>query len=92
MSTIPKPFIPGVSIIFASNDKSYISAKVVVCCPCLLCSEIVFVFNNKLGSNAFTKVDFPTPECPENMVILSTISSFNLSTPLFWVEETRKHW
>jgi hypothetical protein len=28
---------------FGAKDKSYISAKVVVCCPCLLASEITFV-------------------------------------------------
>ena len=89
---MPNPLIPGVSIILASKVKSYISANVVVCCPCMLCSEITFVFNCKLGSSALTKVDFPTPECPENMLTLPIISAFNSSIPFISVEETRKHW
>jgi hypothetical protein len=45
ISTIPKPLIPGVSI---KRQRQVIHfCKVVVCCPCLLASEIVLFLNAK---------------------------------------------
>ena len=59
--------------------------EVVVCIPCLCCFETSLVFKFNEGSNALIKVDFPTPECPENMVVLSFINAFTSSMLIFFV-------
>ena len=51
--------------------------------------KLVFKFNP--GSNVFTKVDLPTPECPENIETLSFIKAFNSSIPFSSFAETRRH-
>ena len=61
ISTSPKPLMPGVSIILISESKSYISAYVVVCFPCLCDEEISFVLSFKFGEIELISVDFPTP-------------------------------
>jgi hypothetical protein len=90
ISTIPKPLIPGVSIILASKTShTFLQSSGVL--PLLCLPQKLFCFKCKEGSMAFTNVDFPTPECPENILTLPIISSFNLSIPFISVEETRKH-
>ena len=53
----PNPFIPGVSITFIFFLRSYISEKVVVCCPDFFDSEIGSVLIDKLSSREFKSVD-----------------------------------
>ena len=61
----PNSLIPGESMMKVSGAISNISAKVVVCTPLFANVETSEVRKSKSGAIALTKVDFPTPECPE---------------------------
>ena len=71
-------FVLSAKEIYPPNGNSNISAKVVVCCPCLCCDEIAAVLRFKPGAMVLIKVDFPTPECPENMFTRSCMIFLSL--------------
>jgi hypothetical protein len=66
---------PKISHTFLSEGRSVLAL--------LTGSEITLFFRCSEGSIALTKVDFPTPECPENILTLPIIISFNCSTLSF---------
>jgi hypothetical protein len=74
---------PKISHTFLSEGRSVLAL--------LTGSEITLFFRCSEGSIALTKVDFPTPECPENILLFTDHHFFQLFYPFISVEETRRH-
>ena len=72
---------PGVSAIYELSSILYNLIYVVVFFPFLF-FELIFPSSVRLELNIlFSNVDFPTPELPENALILFFKHSFNSSIP-----------
>ena len=82
MSNVPNPLIPGVSMMYPSPATGNISENVVVCIPLLCAVEISPVLTFCSGRMALMRVDFPTPEWPENKVTFPSNACLISSTPV----------
>ena len=94
MSKVPKPRIPGVSMMYPSpvavgEGSGIISEKVVVCVPWSCASLMAAVLRSAPGTRALMMVLLPTPLFPLKREILPCSSSRSLSSPVPSVADTR---